>query len=395
MANFIILLGNIDKKLLLPLIYIIINFFLQFYWGYYYNNEYNLASYYLQYFGSSIGEIMTFFVCAYLYRGLYLNNKKRAKEKNNNKFKDYIILLLFDAFVDLGALFSTLTESVSEDEETSRDIFINDAIEIIFLSIITYYILKYKYYIHHFISIALIVICGIGIDLLLDNYSNNNIIKIINSFFYILADIFLYSYFKYLIEFKYYYFMDVLFISGIFNFIIHSISFSTVLLYHHLNGNNILFLQFYNYYKEVGVWPMISNFLFGLIFVGFLVGIFDFVILYNLTPNYIIISFEIGKIPVTIAINEGWERWIILIISIFQIFGLLCYLEIFEYNFYSLNKNTKRLISEREKVESIFEKNYSVDQIIIEGYDVSEGFKNQIEMGEKNEEQKEEEVEKD
>ena len=109
-------------------------------------------------------------------------------------------------------------------------------------------------------------------------------------------------------------------------------------------------------------------------FCWFFSGYIWFVILYNLTPNYIIISFEIGKIPVTIAINEGWERWIILIISIFQIFGLLCYLE---------------------KVESIFEKNYSVDQIIIEGYDVSEGFKKQIEMTEKNEEQKEEEDEKD
>lgn len=202
-----------------------------------------------------------------------------------------------------------MTESASDDETTSRDLFINDAIEIIFLSIITYYILKYKYYIHHFISIALIVVCGIAIDLLLDNYSNIDIIKIvINSFFYILADVSLYSYFKYLIEFKYYYFMDVVLISGIINFIINSISFSIILVYQHLNGNNILFLQFYKYYNEFGVWPIISNFLFGLIFGGFLVGIFDFLVLYKLTPNYIIICFEIGKIPVTIAINEGWER---------------------------------------------------------------------------------------
>ena len=193
---------------------------------------------------------MTFILNAYLYKGLYKNNKNQKKRKNdddnnnhNHSIKDYMLILLFDAFFDLSALLSTLTESASEDEETSRDLFINDAIEIIFLSIITYYILKYKYYIHHFISIALIVVCGIAIDLLIDNYSNIDIIKIvINSFFYILADVSLYSYFKYLIEFKYYYFMDVLFISGIINFIINSISFSILLLYHHLNGNNILFL---------------------------------------------------------------------------------------------------------------------------------------------------------
>ena len=137
-------------------------------------------------------------------------------------------MLLFETFVDLGALFTKLIESFNEDEETSSNLFINDAIEIIFLSIITYYILKYKYYIHHFISITLIVICGICIDLLLDNYSNIGIKMLINSIFYILPDIFLYSSFKYLIEIKYYYFLDVLFIIGIINFIIHTISFSAV-----------------------------------------------------------------------------------------------------------------------------------------------------------------------
>ena len=397
MVNFFISPGNIDKKLLLPVISLIIYIFLHFYWEYYYSKEIILACYYLEYFGTSIGQIMTFVLSAYPYKSLYMKNKNQKKRKNddinnnhNHNFKDYLLILLFDAFFDLSALLSTLTESASEDEETSRDLFINDAIEISFLSIITYYILKCKYYIHHFISIALIVVCGVAIDLLLDNYSNIDIIKIvINSFFYILADVSLYSYFKYLIEFKYYYFMDVLLISGIINFIINSISFSILLLYHHLNGNNILFLQFYKYYNEFGVWPIIANFLFGLIFGGFLVGIFDFLVLYNLTPNYIIICFEMGKIPVTIAINEGWERWVILIISIFQIFFLLLYLEIFEYNFCSLNKNTKRHISEREKSESFIDRNCSIGKISIGGYDVSEGFENQIEMFERNEEQKE------
>ena len=50
-------------------------------------------------------------------------------------------MLLFDAFVDLGALFITLIESFYEDEETSSNLFINDAIEIIFLSIILIYYL--------------------------------------------------------------------------------------------------------------------------------------------------------------------------------------------------------------------------------------------------------------
>jgi hypothetical protein len=209
MVNFFISPGNIDKKLLLPVISLIIYIFLHFYREYYYSKEIILACYYLEYFGTSIGQIMTFVLSAYPYKSLYMNNKNQKKRKNddinnnhNHNFKDYLLILLFDAFFDLSALLSTLTESASDDEKTSRDLFINDAIEISFLSIITYYILKYKYYIHHFISIALIVVCGITIDLFIDNYSNIDIIKIINSFFYILADVSLYSYFKYLIEFK-------------------------------------------------------------------------------------------------------------------------------------------------------------------------------------------------
>ena len=131
------------------------------------------------------------------------------------------------------------------------------------------------------------------------------------------------------------------------------------------------------------------------IFRGFFAGFLNFLIVKELIPNYVIIAFVLTKIPASIIENEGINRWFILILSLFQIIFLLFYLEILEYNFCSLNKNTKRLISEREKVESIFEKNYSVEQIIIEGYDVSEGFKKQIEMTEKNEEQKEEEDEKD
>ena len=72
----------------------------------------------------------------------------------------------------------------------------------------------------------------------------------------------------------------------------------------------------------------------------------EFIILYKLSPNYIIICFELGKILSTIIGNEGTKRWIIILISILQIIFLSFYLEIFEFNFCSLNKNTKRNIKQ-------------------------------------------------
>ena len=76
---------------------------------------------------------------------------------------------------------------------------------------------------------------------------------------------------------------------------------------------------------------------------GFFIFIALVIILDKLEPDYILVSYVISKIPVTILETESINRWLILLISIFQIIILLFYLEIFEYNFCSLNKNTKKI----------------------------------------------------
>jgi len=206
MAKCIFLLGEIDSRLILLLIYIILHILFHFYCKYYKNYENILANSYLEGFGLSIGKIITLFVNVFIYRGKSKKIIKNQKEKNYIYLKDFSIMFLLEILSNISNLFYIFSEYEDEKKVTSRDIFINDAIEIILLSIITYYILKYKYYMHHFISIGLIAICSIIIDLLFGSYSYINIITIVNSFFYILTDIFLYSYYKYLIEFKYYFF---------------------------------------------------------------------------------------------------------------------------------------------------------------------------------------------
>ena len=127
-----------------------------------------------------------------------------------------------------------------------------------------------------------------------------------------------------------------------------------------------------------------------MVFVGFSVGIIEFLILDKLTPNYVIISYEMGKIPASIVETEGVEIWLLLIVSIFQIIGLLFYFEILEYNFCSLNKNTKRLISIRERNDSEIVNNDYEEKISIGGYYISEFTKKSTEMVEKQEEEKDE-----
>ena len=76
-------------------------------------------------------------------------------------------------------------------------------------------------------------------------------------------------------------------------------------------------------------------------------------------------------------------------ISIFQIFSLLFYLEIFELNFCSLNKNTKKNIISRVLTGTGEDND---DSITLDEYDITENFKKQeTEMEEVNEEEEQKE----
>ena len=96
-----------------------------------------------------------------------------------------------------------------------------------------------------------------------------------------------------------------------------------------------------------------------------------------MSPIYICIGYEIAKIPSSMIEIKGTKKWIFLIISILETITLLLYLEILEYNFCSLNKNTKKNIIEREENQRIQIYDDNDDEIDIKGYDISEGIKSQ------------------
>ena len=383
----IITLGIIDKKLLYPLIYIIVYIAIQIYWIY---TEYNEVTLYIESIGFSVGQIMTVLInCIFKYKR---NTKKNSQSKNY--FKDFLILLIIDGFYFISNLFTTITGDDEEDTDTSRELYINDALEIIFLSLITYFILKYKYYIHHIISITAFVIFSVIIDAILENFTHTNTFTAINSILYVLADSLIYSYFKYLIENKYYYFLDVLLALGIINLSIHLISLAITFIVHNVNGSYVINTKFQDYYNEYGIGHIIFRFFFGLIFIGFLGGTLEFLMLNDLTPNYVIISYELARIPSSIIQYEDLSRWLLLIMSIFQIICLIFYLEILEFNFCSLNINTKKNISEREKshMEDPDYNNCDDNEVNVKGYDFTESVeKQEKEMKEMEENEEKEE----
>ena len=136
---------------------------------------------------------------------------------------------------------------------------------------------------------------------------------------------------------------------------------------------------------------MILRFLIGFIIEGMMLGALEIFILKELTPVYVIIGYELSKIPTSIIeIKENKNRWKILVISIVQIFSLLFYLEILEFNFCSLNRNTKKSIIERERNEFYTSQDIELDtEIELKGYDIGDIMeKQELEELNQNEEDK-------
>ena len=113
-------------------------------------------------------------------------------------------------------------------------------------------------------------------DLLVNNFSNIDTLTFINSIVYIIVDTVEYTYFKYLINDRYHFFMDVLFFQGVTNSIVHILSIAIILIAHSKNGSNKLLLEFFNFYNEYGGGYMILWFMMGLIFIGFLLAAYAF-----------------------------------------------------------------------------------------------------------------------
>ena len=133
---------------------------------------------------------------------------------------------------------------------------------------------------------------------------------------------------------------------------------------------------------------MILIYLFGLIPRGLLNFFLEIKIIDMFEPSFVYLSYVIGKIPLTIILIKGNNRWVVLALSILQILFFLFYLEILEYNFCSLNKNTKKNIAKREHKQSINENNFDEDDEDIEikgGYDIRQSIKEQERIKELNE----------
>ena len=383
MSKFCVKLGAINKKLSFPFFLALVQIVLIIFELYFPEQKINsVLSFYSEAFAQTAIIIIPYIKC------LSISNQKEKTKcqcSKKNCLHYFILLLLY--YVDFNSTFfccllGGYSGKANSIVRTIFDYFSTKVgIEIILIAIITKFLLKYEYFIHHYISIFLFLVFCVSIDLLLNNYSelsDKEFLEIFLNILCIITRVGYLCYIKYMIDRHYHYYWNIIFSLGITQVLVDIIS--TILIKMIFNQKFYINEQLSNILKtleEVSIGILISKIIIYFIFY-FIFHVLQILTIFYLSPEYIFISQSISRIIFYIT-YENNNKYICIIIFLFQFFILMIYLEILEFNFLNLNKNTKRNIKLRIDNEQI-ERTDSLKNAIFE---VGNGYIFELEENEK------------
>ena len=208
------------------------------------------------------------------------------------------------------------------------------------------YFLNSKQYIHHYISISLIILFLTIIIVESINAININFISFIFIILLSLESMYLYSVIYVIVKIlNYQYFMNIsllLFILGIFGILILLIfDFFYVFIFNYDS-------KFIFKIGKINSETLIKDIIFLIIYRinSFFNLFFNFKIIEELNPSYTLISYGLYNI-IQVIINKELELNIKNTLYILSLFLFCIYLEIITFNFCKLDKNTQYEISKR------------------------------------------------
>ena len=314
--------------------------------------------------GGNILQMLSIFIpCIFKFKGKSKNSTKKCTKAN---FKDYFILSLIILLI-IGI--EILLQRFNKYDIIINFTYISLCFQMIFYILSSIIILKAKYYIHNIISSILFCIFSVIIDLILDNFTIIEPISLL-SLLPNLVDDLLCCYMKYLIDKKYHSIWNILFFLGLFFFIFNLIDFIIIII--NDPYNNYIFKAM----KITGTKYIILNFFLDAILNQFLRMLLTLIILEYFSLNHVLISLLLFRIAISIYLHELIFKFIIILVdkkylfflipAFFQIISLLFYLEILEFNFCNLNRNTKRNIMLREEEEMLLRNNTNASEIEVE-----------------------------
>ena len=217
---------------------------------------------------------------------------------------------------------------------------------IVFTSLFYYLIFKSKLYLHHYLSICLILIFGIVIDLVIGNLQKDvteNLLKIVLSIVRVILLSLDYTLIKYTMEKKY----VSPYVLGMFNGLINFVLFLIIAIFDHFIFNYYKCLEYFDNFNT-------TEFLVILGLMGTQLGLYTtlFFIDKNDSPCHIFIVFVFGPFGLYFY-NYTLDKYsAIIILSLILIFFFsLVFNEIIELRFCGLAHNTKRNIIKRAEHE--------------------------------------------
>ena len=307
--------------------------------------------------GGPVIEMLSVFI-PYIFK---LKGKSKASKKKCTKsnFKDYFIFCLI-TFLFFGINY--FIEYLNIVALSVNVMWIGLCFQMICYFFLSMIILKSKYYIHNIISLILFCIFTVIIDLIIENLKY---IELKSFLFFIpnLVDNILSCYMKYLIDKKYHSYWNVLFFFGLFIFIVYTTEFIIKIK----KEPNTIFKVIENGKTKY----IILNFLLDAIVHEYLRMLLTLLILEYFSFNHVFISHLLYKIVIgfiqSITNFDSYKNYLFFLIpAFFQVFSLLFYLEILEFNFCNLNRNTKRNIMLREEEEMLLRNNTNLSDIEID-----------------------------
>ena len=347
MVKKLFILGDINKKLLLPFLLAISQIFYNVHNSKFPEIEPNQI---LETYSLSISKFFILIVPrifkldATVEKSFFLRRKKVL-----NYFLLFFIYVLNIGLIAGAALFNKEFDAGKQDAKNPSTVgeFLKQGIEMVFLALISIFLLKYKYFIHNYIAIGAFILFGLINDIILDLYSKSlkvGAVSLIMSFIALITDAIYLCYQKYMMEKLFYPYWNVVLVPGIILFVLITIVLIFI-LFAGKDSSISLVSGFYKYFDDVPPGIIVGKFLINVIF-NFFLSTFTILTLYNFTPDYVLISVSLSKF-VNFLIDYQSDRYYFIIFFILQFFCLLLYLEIIELNFCKLNKNTRRNIQIR------------------------------------------------
>ena len=360
----LIIFGFYNKKILLPFGVALVQIIINIMNATFPENQKNQV---LEMFSVAFSEIAV--AAIPLFRISAFKSDKEHIRKNTKILRAlhyFVLFLIFGTFLVLNIVLSLLTVEYTKNNKSFQNphnsgLSSFEGIELIFICLVSIKLLKYKYFIHHVISIIIFILMCFFIDLIVGNFpdlfSKGSIIIILNIII-VLLDALDYNYQKYMMEFLFHSFWGISLTLGLINLICFSIMLIIFLIKGKENSikeENLMAIAFYKYFEEVDTGIIIVKHILNLI-LNFALNLLRTLTIVNLTPDYVLIGFTISRIFMIVLESKKYEC---LALFPIQFITLMFYLELIELNFFGLNKNTKRNIHERERREMLLDQIYA------------------------------------